>query len=286
MKQFFQSKFFYVVTVIALLFCIVPTVLASMGATFVLRDAVNGLLTPFQKFFNYAADAMDGFAGYFTRFDALVEENNQLREEVAELRTQIYDSTEREEMYAWMADFLEMKRVHTDYKMLAASVTGRESGNYSKVLTIDVGSSAGVEINMPVVTSEGIVGRVTEVGHNWAKVTTIVEPNSSVGAYVERTNDLGVCRGDFSLAADGLIRLNYLPGDSEAAVGDRILSSGYGSVYPRGLVIGYIDSVEINPYTRSMTVQVKCAADYSDLSRVMVLTDYDITVVSAADLGG
>ena len=87
-----------------------------------------------------------------------------------------------------------------------------------------------------------------------------------------------------TLAADGLIRLNYLPGDSEAAVGDRILSSGYGSVYPRGLVIGYIEAVELNPYTRSVAVQVKCAADYSDLARVMVLTDYEITVVSASDL--
>ena len=284
MKQFFQSKFFYVVTVVALLFCIVPTVFASMGATFLLRDAVNGVFTPFQKFFNYAAEALDGFSAYFYRFDELVEENSVLREQVAELQTQIYDSTEREEMFAWMADFLEMKRVHTDYKMLAASVTGRESGNYSKILMLDAGSSAGVEINMPVVTSEGIVGRITEVGHNWSKVTTVVEPNSSVGAFVERTNDLGVCEGDFELAGEGMLRLNYLPGDTAAAIGDRILTSGYGSVYPRGLVIGYIEETEVNPYTRSVNVTVRCAADYSDLARVMILTDFDITVVSASDL--
>ena len=124
MKQFFKSKFFYIITVIALLCCIVPTVFYRMGVTFALRDAVTGVLTPMQKLFNYTAEAMDGFAAYFYRFDELVEENAVLREEVEELRSQIYDSTEREEMYAWMADFLEMKRVHTDFKMLAASVTG------------------------------------------------------------------------------------------------------------------------------------------------------------------
>ena len=76
MKQFFQSKFFYVVTVAALLCCIVPTVFYRMGATFILRDAVTGILSPMQKLFNYTAEAMDGFAAYFTRFDELVEENN------------------------------------------------------------------------------------------------------------------------------------------------------------------------------------------------------------------
>ena len=284
MKQFFQTKFFYIITVVALLCCIVPTVFHAMGVTFPLRDAVTGMLSPMQKLFNYTAEAMDGFAAYFYRFDELVEENNALREEVDELRAQIYDSTEREEMYAWMAGFLEMKRVHQDFKMLPASVTGRESGNYSRALTLDVGSNAGVEVNMPVVTSEGIVGRITEVGAGWSRVTTVVESGTLIGAYVERTNEVGVCEGDFGLSADGILLLNYLRVDTEAAVGDRVLSSGYGSVYPRGLVIGYIDSVEVNPYTRGKTVTVRCAADYSDLSRVMVLTSFDTTVISAADL--
>lgn len=278
MKQFFKSKFFYVITVIALLCCIVPTVFYRMGVTFALRDAVTGVLTPMQKLFNYTAEAMDGFAAYFYRFDELVEENAVLREEVEELRSQIYDSTEREEMYAWMAGFLEMKRVRQDFKMMASSVTGRESGNYSRVLTLDAGSDAGVEVNMPVVTSEGVVGRITEVGAGWSRVTTVVESGTIIGAYVERTNEVGVCEGEFGLSGDGLLRMNYLKADTEAKVGDRVLSSGYGSVYPRGLVIGFIESMEVNPYTRGMAVTVRCAADFSELSRVMILTDFDTKV--------
>ncbi|MBQ3955957.1 MAG: rod shape-determining protein MreC [Clostridia bacterium] len=278
MKQFFKSKFFYIITVIALLCCIVPTVFYRMGVTFALRDAVTGVLTPMQKLFNYTAEAMDGFAAYFYRFDELVEENAVLREEVEELRSQIYDSTEREEMYAWMAGFLEMKRVRQDFKMMASSVTGRESGNYSRVLTLDAGSGAGVEVNMPVVTSEGVVGRITEVGTGWSRVTTVVESGTIIGAYVERTNEVGVCEGEFGLSGDGLLRMNYLKADTEAKVGDRVLSSGYGSVYPRGLVIGFIESMEVNPYTRGMSVTVRCAADFSELSRVMILTDFDTKV--------
>lgn len=282
MKQFFKNKFFYIISIVTLLVTIVPTIFYSMGLTFVFRDAVGVILTPMQKLFNYATEAVDGFAAYFYRFDELVEENNALREQVAELREQVYDSTEREEMYTWLSGFLELKMAHNDYKFLSASVTGRESGNYSKILTLDVGSGAGVELNMPVITSEGIVGQVTEVGYNWCKVTTIVEANSSVGAYIERTSDAGVCEGSFELSDDGICELNYLPSESQAAVGDRILSTGYGSVYPRGLVVGFIEAVDMNPYTRSLTVQVKCAVDFSELTQVMIITDFDAVAVDAA----
>ncbi|MBQ4353970.1 MAG: rod shape-determining protein MreC [Clostridia bacterium] len=283
MKQFFKNKFFYIISVITLLVTIVPMIFSSMGLTFVFRDAVGVLLTPMQKVFQYAAQAADGFAAYFYRFDELVEENNALREEIAELRTQIYDSSEREEMYAWLSDFLELKMGHNDYKFLSASVTGRESGNYSRILTLDVGSGAGVELHMPVITSEGIVGQITEVGYNWSKVTTIVEPNSSVGAYVERNNDAGIARGVFELSADGLCLLSYLPADSTVREGDRILSTGYGSVYPRDLVVGYVDSVETNPYTRSLDVRVRCAVDFSSLAQVMIITDFDAVAIDASD---
>ena len=256
MKQFFKNKFFYIITVITLLVAIVPTVMYSMGVTPILRNAVGVVLTPLQKLFNYAAEAVDGFAAYFYKFDELAEENERLKEQVKELQGQIYDASELEKMYEWMTDFIEVKIPHTDYKFLAATVTGHESGNYSKVLNLDVGSSSGVRLNMPVITSEGIVGRITEVGLNWSKVTTIVEANSSVGAYVERTNDAGVCVGKFELSSGGLCELNYLPADSDVQVGDRILSTGFGSVYPRGLVVGYVESVEANPYTRALNVRV------------------------------
>jgi len=283
MKKFFSGKFFYIISVITLLVTIVPTVFYSLGVTFVFRDAVGIILTPLQKVFNHAAEAVDGFTAYFYKFDELVEENNALREEIAELKTQIYDSSEREEMYSWLSDFLELKMNNNDDKFLSASVTGRESGNYSRVLTLDVGSGAGVELNMPVITSEGIVGQVTEVGYNWSKVTTIVEANSALGAYVESTNDAGVCEGSFELSADGICEMNYLSADSLCKVGDRILSSGIGSVYPRDLVVGYIDSIDTNPYSRTLRVKVKCAVDFSSLTRVMIITDFESDAVPASD---
>ncbi len=274
MRNFFKNKFFYIMTVVALVVTIVPTVFYSMGLTFLFRDAVGTLLTPFQKAFNYAAEAMDGFAGYFYRFDQLVEENAQLKERVAELEAQIYDAKELEDAYAWLTDFLDLKVQHTDFTMISAAVTGRESGNYASVLTLDVGYGVGIERNMPVVTPQGIVGRVTEVGYNWCKVTTIVEAQSAVGAFIERTDDVGIVEGDFALSASGICEMNYLSADASVEVGDRVMTSGYGSVYPRGLVIGYVEEVGVNPYTRGLDVKVRCVVDFSDLTDVMVITSY------------
>lgn len=284
MKHFLKDKFFYLMTVVALLVTIVPTVFSSMGISFIFRDAVNIILTPMQKGFNYASEALDGFAAYFYKFDDLVEENNRLKEEIRDLREQIYDAADLEEMYTWMSDFLELKMQHQDYRLTAAAVTGRESGNYARIFTIDAGSAAGLELAMPVVTSDGIVGQITELGYTWSRVTTIAEPNSSVGVYIERTGDSGVCEGSFELSDAGMCELNYLPADSTVQPGDRVLSSGFGSVYPRGLVIGYVESVEENPYTRGLNVVVRCSADISALSRVMVITSFDTTAVKASDL--
>ncbi len=274
MKKFFKNKFFYIMTVITLVVTIVPTVFYSMGLTFVFRDAVGVVLTPLQKAFNYAAEGIDGFTAYFYKFDELVDENVALKERVAELEAQIYDARELEEAYAWLSDFLDLKVAHTDFSMMHATVTGRESGNYASVLTLDVGYGAGIRRNMPVITSVGIVGRVTEVGYNWCKVTTIVESQSAVGAVIERTDDMGIAEGKFELSADGLCELSYLSADADVEVGDRVLSSGYGSVYPRGLVIGYVEEVGVNPYTRGLQVKVRCAVDFSALTDVMIITDY------------
>ncbi len=276
MKQFFKTKFFYIITIVALLFTIVPIILNAMGVTSILKNTIGTIFSPLQKFSTYATEAFDGFAAYFYKFDRLVEENEMLREQIEDLQKKTYDAVELEKMYDWMSDFLEVKIAHADYKFLAASVIGHESGAYSRVLTLDVGTSSGVKENMPVISSSGLVGRITEVGLNWSKVTTLTQANSSVGAFVERTGDTGICTGVFDLSSDGLMEMNYVSSDSTVAPGDRVLSSGNGSVYPANLVVGFVDSVDVDPNTRGLAIKVKCSGNFTELTNVMIITSYDI----------
>lgn len=275
MREFLKSKFFTVTVVIALIMVIVPTVFNSMGLGDMLKNAVNTVLTPAQNFFNYCTDAVDGFTSFFTEFDRIVDENNALRAEITSLRDQISRAEEAEEMNEWLYEYLELKREHTDYKFTEADITGAGGGNYMTVFTLDKGSAHGIEKNMPVVSNEGIVGYITEVGTNWSKAVTLLESGTAVGAYVERSGEMGVIEGDFALAKEGVCLMEYMSADADIKVGDRIISAGYGSVYPRGLVIGTVESVEKDSTGRDLKVVVRPGTDLEAVSKLMIITDYE-----------
>lgn len=275
MRDFFRSRFFTVLVVIMLVMVIVPSVFGVMGLGGVLRNGINTVLTPLQKLFTYVTDAADGFTDYFTEFDRIVDENDKLRELNSELQDKISAAEETEQMNLWLFNFLELKREHTDYKFEPATVTGRESGNYKTVYVLDKGTAQGIEVNMPVILPEGIVGHIVEAGTDWSKALTVLEAGVSVGAYVERSGEIGVVSGNYTLAKEGLCEMKYLGEEADIQVGDRIISSGYGSVYPRGLVIGFVETVEKNAAGRALDVTVRPAAELGDISRLMILTDYE-----------
>lgn len=275
MRGFFKNRFFVMAVIAALLLVVIPTAFSALGIQLYVRNAVNILLTPTQKLFQTVTNAIDGYVSYFTRFDDLLEENARLKEELAALSDQLYNAEETEAVNQWLTAFLEMKRAHTDFTFADAAITGRESNNYMTVCTIDRGSAHGIAAGMPVVTPDGVLGYVSEVGLTWAKVRTLIETASSIGACIERTGELGLVEGDLLLSSDGLCKITYLSADSEIRVGDRVITSGYGSVYPRNLVIGYITEIVPDAYSRTLTAYIEPAATLTDLERVMIITSYD-----------
>ena len=275
MKGFFRSRFFAVLVVVALFVTIVPSVLYAMGVGNYANNLINESLIPLQKGFAFVTDGIDGYVNYFSEFDRIVEVNNQLRDRIEELEDQIYSAQEIESMNEWLFDYLELKREHTDFSFEAANVTSDGGTNYMRVFTLDRGKNHKVEVDMPIVTPQGIVGYVVEAGNDWSKAVTILDSSASIGAYVERTGELCVVQGDYQLASDGICRLDYLSEESEIKEGDRILSSGYGSVFPRGLVIGHVVKIEKNEYSRTTVAYIAPAADLTDLERLMVITDYE-----------
>ena len=276
MSGFFKSKFFYIVAVLTLIAVIVPTVLCSMGLTPVLRSAVNTVLMPVQKLSDKAAGAIEGFTSYFTAFDRLKEENVRLKEEIASLREEVAGAREIKAKYDWMSDFLELKMLHHEYNLVPAVISGRGSANYSNVFMLDAGKLSGIQRGMPVVSGDGILGYIAEVGPTWSKAVSVMEASSSVGAYVERSGAIGVVEAEYDLSLEGILKMSYLDEDADIKVGDRILTSGYGSVYPRSLVIGYVETVKTDDLTRSITATVRPASTLDQVSKVMVVTEYEV----------
>lgn len=275
MSKLLANKFFVVMLCIALMLVIVPSVLSIMGLSDYVRGAVVTILSPFERAMTSVTDAIEGFTDYFTEYDRIRAENEELKEKLAELEDRNYKIEEIERMNEWLHDYLDLAREHTEFDFAPANIVGRQVGNYMSVFTLDVGTDNGITKDMPVVTSDGIVGYVNEAGPNWCKVLTIIESASSVGAYIQRTGEVGLLEGDFDMRLEGLCKLTYLATDSNVEVGDRVLSSGLGSIYPRDLVIGTVERVETDEYSRTVTAYVRPAADLEDLSRVMIIKSYE-----------
>lgn len=276
MGNFFKSKSFFVLVTVFVLLAGIPTILAAMGQGSLVKDGVMAIVTPLQRGARAIGNAFSGFSEYFTEFERLEEENKALSERVKELEAQVYNADLLEEENAWMRAYLGAKRAHTDFVFCDANLIGSEAGGYVSSFTLDRGTSSGIAVGMPVLTDDGVVGRVTEVGLTFCRVSTIINYDSSIGAYIERSGEIGIVSGDFELRRDGLCLLEYLPFDADIAVGDKVTSSGLGSVYPRDLVIGEIVEITGDEYNHVKVAVVRPAADLSDITKVMILTGYTV----------
>ena len=274
--EFFKNKFFIITLVVALLLSIVPTVLCAMGQGSYVRKALQTAAQPFSWAFTKIGEGLSGFSVYFQKLSDLQKENEELRAQLDDYRDRIYNAKMLEEENKWLSDYLGLKKEHSDFLFEEASVIGRESGNYSTVYTLSKGTMHDIKVNMPVITEYGVVGYVTEVGPTWCRAVSIIETASAVGAYIERSGELGLIEGSYELRFEGKCRMIRLPADADVHEGDRVLTSGLGSIYPRGLFVGEVVSVDADPYSRTLTAVVQPKVDYSSLVKVMIIKDYTI----------
>lgn len=276
MNGFLKSKAFFVLLTLIILLGGVPTILSAMGQSNVVKDVCMAIVSPLLKGARYIGNGFVGFGEYFSEFDRLKEENRALSEKVKELEGLVYDASLLEEENNWMRSYLGTKRAHTDFTLCDANIIGSDGGQFVSSFTLDRGSSSGILEGMPVITNEGVVGRVTEVGLTFCRVSTIINYDSSIGAYVDRSAELGIVNGDFDMRGEGLCRLEYLKFDADVTVGDKVFSSGLGSVYPRGLFIGEVTEITGDEYNHTKIAVVKPAAPLDSLTKVMILTDYTV----------
>ena len=275
--KLFKSRFFIISLAVALLVSIVPGVLCAMGQGSYIRSAIITVASPFRWVFTKAGEGLSGFSLYFKTLDELRDENAALRAELEDYQNKVYDAELIMEENDFLSDYLGIKEEHVDFLFESATVVGREATNYRSVLTLSKGTLHGIEVNMPVITEKGLLGRITEVGSTWSKADIIIESSFAVGAYIERSGALGVVEGTYELRSDGVCQMIYIEPGSDIRVGDKVISSGIGEVYPRGLLIGKVTKVEVDERTRTLKATVVPAADLESISKVMIITEYEIT---------
>ena len=276
--KFLKSKLFITCAIVAAVLVLVPALLAAFGQVDILRSGLKTVAKPFEWCASKAADAVDGFISVFTDYDDLVEENKRLKATIEELQNDAADNETLKRENAWLKEYLALRGESPELILADAKIISHEAGNYSTVLTLNKGSVHGIKINMPVITSSGLLGSVSEVGLNWCKVVSIVETSSKVGVYTDRTGVIGTVEGSLELRQQGQCLMSY-GSDADIKVGDRVYTSGTGSIYPYGLLIGRIVSIEADETTRRLMAVVQPAVnvmDMAELDGVMVICGYEV----------
>ena len=236
------------------------------------EKGMGAVVTFFQTGFSKLGDAVVHlFRGPY--WDAqTVEEYLSLKQEVASLRAQNEQMTQIQSENERLTALLDVQQDYAQNDPICARVINRDQTAYTSMLVIDKGENDGVAADMAVVTAEGLVGRVTQTGASWARVTCIISNDSGVPAMVETTRDPGVIRGNLA-QGDGaqLLTMQYLPTDAVVTPGDLVVTSGMGGVYPKGILIGEVTSVQ-RGQSQTASVIVMPAADFVHLEEVMVIS--------------
>lgn len=272
--KLFKNKFFIICLAVAVVLCAVPSTFALMGYRGLAKNIIGTLTSPLQWCVTVVGNAFEGFGRYFTGINRLQEENEALEQENAALREQIENAELLEAENERLRSYLDMKAKFPSFEMVEGMIISYSAGNYMTSFTLNRGTMHGVSTQMPVVVADGVVGYVTEVGLNWCMVSTIIETASSVGAYVPRSGATGIVSGDAALRRDGVCKMNYLEANADIQVGDRVLSSGNGSVYPAELVIGTVTAIETDEYSRTLEATVQPTVDFASLQYMMIITGY------------
>ena len=174
---------------------------------------------------------------------------------------------------AWLRDFLMYSNREPKLSFIDATAVGRESGDGVGSFTLNKGSFHGVSTGMSVIDKNGLLGYISEVGVSYSKVTTIVQNGAVVGVICPRSGASGMLEGNYSYASSGLAEITFEATDADVALGDIIYTSGVGSVYPYGISVGRVVSVEKDPYTRKTVAKIELSASLSSVDRVMIIAD-------------
>lgn len=259
----------------------IVTVAAISAGSFVLEHfvgfnpievAVNTVAVPIKNGFYYVANSLETARDFVWDMRAYKADNERLESEVIKLKRENRDVSEYKAENERLKGLLELKESAAEYTTVAAEVISRSQNDWYNTFEIGKGSLNGIERGDTVITADGIVGRVTEVGPNYSVVTTVLDESSVIGIKVSRTQGTGLAEGDKEFAKNMQCKLSFVDRNTPVIVGDIIETSGSGGIYPPGLVVGTVVSVSADSAGSLNFATIEPSVDFDLLREVLVIT--------------
>ncbi len=236
---------------------------------------ISGYVTiPFQTGISEIGGYLSDRSKDLAQIRDLQRQNQELREQIDRLT--IENNTLTQEKYELnnLRSLYQLDQEYSEYEKVGARVIGMDGGNWFNTFIINKGTDDGIALDMNVMSGSGLVGIVTEVGANWAKVTAIIDDTINVPGMVLATGDRLIVSGDLELMSENTIRFSKLI-DSEGKVkeGDKVVTSNISTKYLPGLLIGYITSMDADSNNLTHSGSITPAVDFEHMDEVLVILD-------------
>lgn len=263
----------WLITIVILVLIVIMGI--TMGGreriTFV-ENLIGNIVIPIQNGFDFLGDGVANGVRPIAHIWEMDDEISRLEKENQELRQKIIENS------LDSRELTELKRIRKELSIInnvleiddyvTCNVVGKDNGNWYNMFTINAGTNDGITKDSPVLNGDGLVGRVYEVGSNWAKVVSLIDYKSEIGFETvdSKKGYDGILKGHLDETIDGYLF------DAHATVtkGETLITSGLG-LYPKGIVIGEISEVIVNEDALLTNIVVTPLVDFKNLDRVMVL---------------
>ncbi|MCH5201588.1 MAG: rod shape-determining protein MreC [Oscillospiraceae bacterium] len=269
MKEIFKTKSFKTL-IITLIILIMLSGFSAVFDTNIISSSV-GFLTVGMQRVSAAVTENNTEKSY----DELLYENQQLKKELSNLRTQLSDYMDVKEENARLWKYYDLKKKNDKYNFVPVSVIRRDASAEFYSFTVDRGSNENISVNDPVVSENGLVGYVKEVSVTYCIVTTILSPDLSAGAKDVISKDTGIITGDAEYSDKNLVTMKKLAENNKIKVGDQISTTGIGGMFPENVSVGTVKELKYDDFDTSLYAVIEPYEDIQNVTDVVIVTSFE-----------
>ena len=274
MRHYFSTKV-KIVLALALVLAVLLGVVGSLTGGKNPGGFVQNLLTPLRSGAYALTSQVERLYDYIYRYDALVAENESLKQQLAQWQEDARQADAMSREIERYRQLLKLMERNPDYVPVDAFVIARSSNDWTSTITVNRGTSSGVEVGMCAVTANGeVVGVVTEAGRNYAVIKTVLDSSLEVSASIASSGYSGVVTGCYSTGLKNMLRMDYLSSTAIIRSQDQVITAG-STYYPRNLILGYVVDAGFDEVGVAKYAILQPAADISNLEQVFIITQYN-----------
>jgi rod shape-determining protein MreC len=274
MRHFFSPRV-RAVLIISLVIAVLLAVASNLTGKNYPGMIVQTVMAPLRAGAKVMTDQAEQIYDYIFEYKALEAENSRLKEALSQIQQNALEADSLKRENERLRKLLELKAAHEDYELVDGYIIARSSGDWESTLTINRGTSAGIQVGMCAITENGVVvGLVTEVGSNYAVVATVLDSSINISATIADTGYAGIVTGGYASGNGEMLRMEYIRSDAMIRNNDQVVTAG-STVYPRNLILGYVVDAGYNNVGDGKYAYLRPAVDVDSLEQIFVLTDYE-----------